>query len=489
MEDREALTTALLSAAERLTAAGEAAAVAHAAYTRLCEQDRDDLDERSVVADQVLSRRVDVGLYAVARLVEHLTEEAGRAHERYPDVDAEGKRLLPRAPVGDPAALHRWWQDLSDPDHARLIATRPVWVGGADGLPVWARHAANTVVLDAEISRRAHLLGLEERILDETGIREQRDLRGLVKLRALLRDDPNTAGVVDISTPRQERHLYLIDAGSYPLKAAVVLGNVETAEILVVHVPGATSTVDLRLFREATWMSNLRVEIGRLAGGLDKVAVVDWIGYEAPFDIATRRHLGDSGMSVLVPGEAADDRYAREAAPKLARCAEGLRALVGGTVRMVASGHSYGGSVMGLALQQTGVFDVAMVTGCPGLFANDVSQFKLPQQGLYAAVAPGDIIGMLNIFGVQVAQIQGVQLLNPLPRATMYPDGSRALLLPPVGHESYYNANTVSLHSLAAVAVGDIDRIKTIGMGRFTSLRDVVNAVPMVGQGSGGTDL
>lgn len=481
MEDREALAAALLNAAQRLAEAAQTAADAHTAYVSLCRQDQDGLDEQSLVADQVLGRRVDVGLYAVGQLVEHLTQEAGQAHARYPGVDAEGNRLLPRAPVDNPAALLRWWQDLTDGDRKHLIQSRPVWVGSSDGLPAWARHAANVEVLDEEISRRAHLLGLEERVLDETGIREQRDLRGLVKLRALLGDDPHTEGLEGISTPRKERFLYLIDADSYPLKAAVVLGDLERAEIVVLHVPGATSTVDLRLFREATWMSNLRVEIGRLAGGQEKVAVVDWIGYQAPFDIAARRALGDSGVSVLVPGEATEDRYAREAAPKLAACAEGLRALVGGTVRLVASGHSYGGSVMGLALQQTAVFDVAMVTGCPGLFATEMSQFKLPQQALYAAIAPGDLIGMLNIFGVQVAQIPGIQLLNPLPRATSYPDGSRTLLLPPVGHESYYNANTASLHSLAAVAVGDVDRIKTIGIGRLLSLRGAVSAVPVVG--------
>lgn len=481
MKDREALAAAFLSAAQRLEDAAAAAADAHAAYTRLCRQDQDDLDEQRLVADQVLGRRVDVGLYAVGQLVEHLCEESRQAHARYPGVDAEGNRLRPPAPVGNPAALLRWWQDLTDDDRTHLIKSRPGWVGSADGLPVWARHAANLVELDAEISRRAYLLGLEDRVLDATGVREHSDLRGLVKLRALLGDDPYTKGLEGISTPRKERYLYLIDADSYPLKAAVVLGDLERAEIVVLHVPGATSTVDLRLFREATWMSNLRVEIGRLAGGQEKVAIVDWIGYQAPFDIAARRSLGDSGVSVLVPGEATEDKYAREAAPKLAACAEGLRALVGGTVRLVASGHSYGASVMGLALQQTGVFDVAAVTGCPGLFASEMSQFKLPQRALYAAIAPGDLIGMLNLFGVQVAQIPGIQLLNPLPRATSYPDGSRALLLPPVGHESYYNANTASLNSLAAVAVGDVDRIKTIGIGRFSALRGVVNAVPVVG--------
>lgn len=484
MKHHESLAVALDRAAQRLEAAAAVAASTHTAFALLCQQDQADIEEHAVVADQVLSRRVEVGLYGVGQLVQHLTEEAHQAQQRYPTVDADGDRLLPSPLSDDPKVLHRWWQDLAEADRKVFTETQTRWVGGADGLPVSARHAANIILLEAEISRRAHLLGLEERILDEAGLQEQQDLRGLLKLRALIQDDPHADGLQNISTPRPQRHLYLLDADSHPLKAAIVLGNVEIAEIVVLHVPGATSTVDLRLFREATWMSNLRAEIGRLLGGQDKVAIVDWIGYQAPFDIASRRHLGDSRMSVLVPGEATDDKYARGAAPKLAQCAEGLRALVGGTVRLVASGHSYGASVMGLALQQTSVFDVAMVTGCPGMFASDISQFKLPQHALYAAIAPGDIVGMLNLFGVHVAQIHGIQLLNPLPRATSYPDGSRTLLLPPVGHESYYNPNTASLHSLAAVAVGDLDRIKT--MGRFTSIRGVGGVVPGVGLGGSG---
>lgn len=482
MVDREALPDALRRAAAQLAEAADTAAGLHAAYTRLCQNDEATLEEHVLEADQALNRRVDVGLYAVDRLVEHLTSQAERAQRRFPLVDTQGNRVLPPRPR-EPLALLRWWQDLTPADHRRLIERRTEWVGNADGLPTAARHAANTRLLEGEIARRAHLIGRQPGDLGELGVEDRRDLRGLIKLRALLRDDPHTEGLADITTPRQQRYLYLLDAADYPLKAAVVLGEVERAEVVVLHVPGATSTVDLRLFREATWMSNLREEIGRLIGGQDKVAVVDWIGYQAPLDIASRRSVGDSGMSVLVPGEAADDKYARAAAPKLAACAEGLRALMGGAVRFVASGHSYGASVMGLAMQQTAVFDVAMVTGCPGLFATDAAQFKLPPNALYAAIAPGDIIGMLNIFGVQVAQLPGVQLINPLPRATTYPDGSRGLLLPPMGHESYYNPNTASLHSLAAVAAGDFDRVRTVG--RFTSLRNVVGVVPGVGGSSG----
>jgi hypothetical protein len=153
---------------------------------------------------------VDVGLYAVDRLVEHLTSQAERAQRRFPLVDTQGNRVLPPRPR-EPLALLRWWQDLTPADHRRLIERRTEWVGNADGLPTAARHAANTRLLEGEIARRAHLIGRQPGDLGELGVEDRRDLRGLIKLRALLRDDPHTEGLADITTPRQQR--YPVPAG------------------------------------------------------------------------------------------------------------------------------------------------------------------------------------------------------------------------------------------------------------------------------------
>ncbi len=306
---------------------------------------------------------------------------------------------------------------------------------------------------------------------DDAEEQARADLRGLLKLRALLSPPGTGLGVPDsvvpaeslaelgdVTTPLDLRGLYLLDAGAFPLKAAFVLGDLSLAHTVILHVPGTTTTVDLRLYREATWMSALRDEAGRILGeergGTDAVAVVDWIGYQAPYDVASRRALGESGLRWLVPGEAVNDRYAREAAPSLIRFARGLRAVVGPQVRLVASGHSYGASVLGLALRETSVFDACMVAGCPGLFTDDVSKLQIPPGQMYASVATGDVVARLGIFGPDVAKLPGAQLVAPVPHLATYPDGGRSWTKLNMGHESYYERGSSLLHDLASIAVG-----------------------------------
>ena len=290
---------------------------------------------------------------------------------------------------------------LSAGQREEVCAAQTAWVGRADGLPADVRQAANLRLLDAEIERRGGAAAAEigaEPLHDPAPLEEARDLRGLLKLRAFVRGvepavapgpraERTSTGAEDrdpaqrspaarradpyAATPLAERSCYLLDVSAYPLKAAVVLGDLDTATTVILHVPGTTTTVDLRLEREVAWLSALREEAGRLVGGREHIAVVGWIGYHAPYDVATRRALGDSGMRVLVPGEASDDRYARAAAPDLARCARGLRAILPARAseqrtRLVASGHSYGASVVGLASRRPTLSTLQSSPAVPG---------------------------------------------------------------------------------------------------------------------------
>ncbi|WP_116115522.1 alpha/beta hydrolase [Austwickia chelonae] len=437
------------------------------------------------LTDELRHRRLRMIFLTADSLADLLRAESDAATQRFPEVDATGSRL-PRIPAGEhPRRVAQWWADLPESDRELVVERLGHWCGRADGLPCRVRHGANTATLAEEIHLRATDIGDEiaaasgpgdgpiPRVgsVDDADERARRDLRGLLKLRALISPDEDEqripgsvvpaeslAALDEISTPWEQRSLYLLDARAYPLRTAVVLGDLERAHTVIVHVPGTTTTVDLRLYREAMWMSALREETGRVAGadrgGVDGVAVVDWIGYQAPYDIATRQALGNSGIRWLVPGEAIDDRYAREAAPLLVDCAEGLRAVIGPETRLVASGHSYGASVLGLALQQTDVFDACLVTGCPGLFTDDLSTLKVPSGQVYAAVATGDFIPRLGIFGPEVSKLAGVKALAPMPHLATYPDGGRVWTRLNMGHESYYDRGSSLLHDLASAAAG-----------------------------------
>lgn len=488
--DRESLARALERIADEIEYAIAEGSSVHEQYVRLCEEHAGDDGWTS--DDQARLRRTSAGLYAARLVVEQLRSQSVAAAQRFPSVDREGEALPLSPPSTDPAVVAEWWESLGPHDQAMVLERQTKWVGSADGLPYRVRHRANMMLLDAELEHRGHLLIDDpQEPLSEQEERVQRDVRGLFRIKALLSPDPpeDAGDLSGVTTPVSERFLYLFDADEYPLKTAILLGDLDRADHVVLHVPGATTTVDLRLVRELTWMSNLRTEAGRLLGRLERVAVLDWIGYQAPYDIATRRALGDSGVSVLVPGEASDERYARAAAPSLTRCADGLRHLAGPDVRLIASGHSYGASVFGLAMQHTDVFDAAMVAGCPGLFIHSMDELRLPPNSLYAAVAPGDVVALLNFFGIQVIQIPGVQILAPVPRTTSYPNGQRALLRLTVGHETYYDLGSVSLHGLAAIVVGDLNRVKTVSLAWLSRLTGIANNTtmpPMVVLGSGG---
>lgn len=457
----ESLADALDRIATSIEALTEEAGAIHRDYLRVLDSERRRLDD--VVGDEVRKGRVEVGLYAAALLVEQLRAEARQAHRRFAEIDLRGERLAPMPPSLHPLDVRAWWAALPVDDRAALSTARPAWVGSLDGVPAADRHTANLRVLDAEITRRRTQLPDVE--LDGVGddTPEAADLRGLLKLRDFL----DGGGPAQVSTPASERWLYLLDTNDFPLKAGVLLGDLTTADHVVIHVPGATTTVDLRFHREMTWMHNLRTEAGRLLGdengrsGVDRVAVLDWIGYHAPHDITARRSLGTNGLSLIVPGEAINESYAREAAPALLRCAEGVRALVGPHVRLISSGHSYGGSLTGLVLMTTDVYDASVVAGCPGMFGTRLEDFHVPEESFFISITPTDLVGMLGVFGVECLKIPRVKLLSPYARRVTYPDGARAVLIPSVGHEMYYNHGTSTLHGIAAVVAGRLASVKT----------------------------
>ncbi|GMA20161.1 alpha/beta hydrolase [Arsenicicoccus piscis] len=412
----QSLPDALEQAAAELHEVLERATSTHLHYVRQGAGDRTWARINDAVSGEIRARRTDVSLYAAGLLVEQLRAEAADARRRFGDVDMAGQPVLPHPPSEEPAEVAAWWAGLSEADRDEVILRETPWVGRADGLPVDVRHRANLDVLHAEIERRSHLLDPEsEEPHDQATEEEKRDLRGLLKLRRFFTEE-----VKGVSVPVADRRLYLLDARAYPLRCAFVLGDLEAADNVVVHVPGATTTVDLRLFRESRWLCALRDEAGRLTDDPTSTAVMGWFGYHAPYDIAVRRALGDSGVKVLVPGEASDERYAREAAPTLARCLDGVRTLVGPDTRLVASGHSYGASCLGLALQTSTAADALMVAGCPGLFANDLASMHLEPGQLWAAVAPADVVALLGLFGGDPLKIPGIKLISPFARTVSY---------------------------------------------------------------------
>ena len=117
--------------------------------------------------------------------------------------------------------------------------------------------------------------------------------------------------------------------------AAVVLGDLDTAENVTVNVPGATTTLDSTL-QKVRAASGLLNSAARLQGSTS-FAVVSWFGYRAP----------------ALPEVPAQGRAAAGGA-ELASFLDGIHDSRGGAPRrLTVLGHSYGSTTAAEALVQT----------------------------------------------------------------------------------------------------------------------------------------
>ena len=240
---------------------------------------------------------------------------------------------LPAPPAtGTPADSDRWWDGLSAVERERVVAEHPEWVGNRDGIPAAARDDANRTLLRTETAR------LDRELADATtrwqtaldvplppGMEGQGETRDQLALRGeveRLREQRAALGAVATTLEEgQDRRLLLLDlsSGAEP-RAAVAVGDVDTADHVAVFTPGFTTTVAGSLGNYTDDMAGVRetaqaqlFDAGR-AG--ETVASVAWLGYDAPqWDT-----VGNLDQSV------ATDAAAQQGGAGLARFLDGVDA-------------------------------------------------------------------------------------------------------------------------------------------------------------------
>ena len=211
-------------------------------------------------------------------------------------VDLTGAGGVPAPPVGgDPAANHRWWQSLTDEQRQQVLAHDPGLVGNLNGIPAEVRDAANRARLGSESTRiDTEITDTRQRL--DTAIRSaernewdpyaelpgplQARLEGLQEQRAALDAVTRTAAP-------DGRQLLLLDIDGHDApRAAVAVGNVDTARHVAVFTPGLGSTVSgslERYTRDMNGVVDVASEQLDKAGRADQgVAAVAWLGYDAP---------------------------------------------------------------------------------------------------------------------------------------------------------------------------------------------------------------
>ncbi|MEV3905340.1 alpha/beta hydrolase [Mycobacterium sp. NPDC050551] len=290
----------------------------------------------------------------------------------------------PSPPEGEgvtPEHVRAWWEGLSADEQNRVKAEHPEWIGDRDGVPVPARDEVNRAELDRELAEAQRdvdaLPPTLQEYLQQQGIKPDRGAAGAVQEYNRMKADregrlAELQGLKDSLAQRSDKdppkYLMLLEfpEGREP-RAAVAVGNPDTAEHVTVTAPGVGTTLD-SVPGMVTEAGALRTEIATqldLAGVQgEEVATIAWLGYEPP---------QADDISIL---EAGSDRRANEAAPDLAEFYRGINATNehGADVNLSAFGHSYGSLTTAQALNElgeTGVVDNAAFYGSPGLGFTD----------------------------------------------------------------------------------------------------------------------
>jgi hypothetical protein len=220
-------------------------------------------------------------------------------------------------------------------------------------------------------------------------------LRQLDKIDAKLK----SLDAIDATMAKRDRQLLTLDTTGDRAKAAIAVGNVDTAKHIAVFTPGFTSTVDGSLKGYDNDMQNLNEHsqnISNRFGDGRSVAAVTWIGYEAP----QTAHVLNPDKSV------GSDNLAKIGAHKLDGFLNGLGAshdLQKQELHLTALGHSYGSLTTGIALQQATPVHDAVVFGSPGLDINQRSDLKVPEGHMLSEWSDRDPVPHLDIannFGV-----------------------------------------------------------------------------------------
>jgi alpha/beta hydrolase family protein len=179
-----------------------------------------------------------------------------------------------------------------------------------------------------------------------------------------------------------DRKLMLLDTQTgKQARAAIAVGDPDTATHVSVTAPGLNTTVHGAIEGMASESTNARTEALRQLGltpghANDTVSAIAWIGCDPPqvpgFDQPGASLAGGWGVS--------HDDIARAGAHDLAGFYDGIQAAHhNGPADLTAIGHSYGSLTTGLALQEPGDHGVsrALFYGSPGIEASAPQQLHL----------------------------------------------------------------------------------------------------------------
>ncbi|MFD1373685.1 alpha/beta hydrolase [Actinoplanes sichuanensis] len=313
-----------------------------------------------------------------------------RPEPSMPPVSLPAWLAEPTAPpdpvTATPEQIALFFEHLTTAEAAGLTTRYPEIVGNLDGAPVALRYAANQARRPSEASGR----------------------------QTLLYDDRGDGRIAE------------------------VLGDLETADHIVILIPGSDN--ELPEFatghggvqrRAPAWQARQLFDRIHAIAPSAQVAVIAWLGYDSP-----------EGLDINAVRE---DRAA-SGADSLQRFMDGL-VLDAPHRSIVVIGHSYGSTVAGLAVPRlSGQVTDLISVGSPGMGVSSSSDLGTSAR-VWSCAAPGDWI----------RRVPGMRLLG-LGHGRLPSDpgfGAHQLPCDDVqGHDGYFDPNASALPAMAAIAIG-----------------------------------
>ncbi|WAL75379.1 alpha/beta hydrolase [Kitasatospora sp. YST-16] len=383
---------------------------------------RDQLQDRINASLAAAREASDQGARALGRLGADILAQPrvfGAAAESAQDVQDVAKDLGLAAPYipenKDPRQSAEWWKSLTPEQQQSCIALHPEEIGRLDGLPATVRDQANRLVVEQQLDTLKAGNAKGSGITYEEWNQRQTNLHALKE-------------ALDKGDAADEQHqLFLLQVdASGDGKAVVSTGNPDTADHTAVLVPGTGTTM--------TSTSGQIDRIGRLQDSAEradpgsKVAVISWLGYDAP----------EVSGSVLTPGRAEDG------AEDMRRFTDGVRTAQGDhRSNLTVIGHSYGTTAVGAAAaggQGLQADDIVAIAS-PGMDTDNAANLHINPDHFWAGTADDDNISLVT-----------GATLGPDP--TLGAFGGQTLGIDTHGHSGYWDPDSESLNNQGRIIAG-----------------------------------
>lgn len=350
-----------------------------------------------------------------------------------------------------PAEVAEWWALLTPAEKMAVMSQRALRLGRIDGLPAEVRDEANRIALTERLDdlERQETEGSlsDEQKHELSNIRAVRDQLAVTESQT----DPLTGEPLDAQLLIFEPAEFDGDG-----RAAIVVGNADTADNVAWTVPGLGSQVDSAMGTQVSRSLNLYDETRRLNGGTETTAVVAWVGYDAPSGGVSFDSLG-----VATRGDAEDG------AELLAQDVSALRVSRGeDQPHVTVIGHSYGSTTVAIAGDDEDLqADDIVLIGSPGAGdADNASDLGVDPEHVWVGANSRDPVTYLG--GTGWVNLSGVTLGNDPAEDDFGANRFEAEATDRGGyvafgdHSKYFDRESESLYNMANIVNGSYDDVQ-----------------------------